>query len=162
MHLTVRKRLIVFIVLPICLIFCGVGTVMLLALHHRLNERARTDAEDLATHYARELDSRFVAVTQIAQSTAAVVETNPDISEQQMYEMLRRNVAQYPLVYGAAIAFQPHRYRPDRRLFGPYVYRDGEGGVRQLDLGNSYDYDQPEQEWWWQTRELGEPRWSAP
>ena len=162
MHLTVRKRLILFIVLPVSLIFCGVGTVMLLGLHHRLEARARTDAESLATHYARELDSRFVAVTQIAQSTAAVVETNPDISEQQMYEMLRRNVTQHPLVFGAAIAFQPHRYRPDRRLFSPYVCRDGKGGVRQFDLSDSYDYDQPEQEWWWQARELGEPRWSAP
>ena len=162
MHLTVRKRLILFIVLPVSLIFGGTGAVMLLGLHHHLEGMARADAEDLARRYAGELDSRFVAVSQIAQSTAVAMETNPDLSEAQMYEMLRRNVAQYPLVYGAAIAFQPHRYRPDRRLFSPYVHVDGAGGVRQLDIADAYDYDQPRYEWWWQARELGVPRWSAP
>ena len=66
------------------------------------------------------------ALAQVARSTAAYLEIAPELGEQQLYDLLRANLAQNPLAYGSAIAFEPHQYKQGLALFSPYVYRDGE------------------------------------
>ena len=148
MRWSIRTKLIAFIVLPIVLIACVVGGATMLRLQARLESEARADAARQANHYADLLDGRLRMAAQIATSTAAYLETHPEVTEEQLYETLRRNVEQNPLLYGGAIAFQPFAYDSQRGLFSPYVCRDGQGGLRQLDIGTSYDYDDPAMEWW--------------
>ena len=130
MRLPVRGKLILFVVLPILLIFLVASWIILTGLRTRLETQARQDTARLATYYAAELEGRFNTVAQIALATAAHLEARPGASEDQLYEMIRRNVEQHPLVFGGAIAFQPHAYRTNLRLFSPYVCRDGQGGLR--------------------------------
>ena len=162
MRISIRQKLVTFILLPTALIFVVVGGFSLLRLQARLSEQARQDARQLAHHYASLLDGRFQAVAQIAQSTAAALASQPDLSEEQLYSLLRSKVTQNRLVFGAAIAFEPFSFDPERRLVCPYVCEDPLSGTRQLDISSSYDYHGPDHEWFWAPRTSGQAGWTAP
>ena len=59
------------------------------------------------------------------------------------------NTLQNPVIYGAAMAFEPGTFRPDDSLFCPYVYR-GPDGLVQMNIGRE-DLDwYGEEKWqWW-------------
>lgn len=162
MRLSIRKKLIAFVVLPTLVVFVLVGGMSLWRLHGQLADKARERTAERAGHYSKLLDIRFQAVARIAASMASFVEDNPHLTEDQLTQVLRREVEQDPLIYGAAVAFEPFSFDPDRRLVAPYVHDVPGAGVRTLDLGQAYDYHQPDNDWWWDARERGEPVWTAP
>lgn len=111
--------------------------------------------------YADQFNDSLAQVAQLATTTAYALETFPKVDEQQLYAFLRRNVTVNPLVYGSAIAFTPYSFSPRKRLFCPYIYRQG-GTWRQKDTGTIYDYTQPQWNWYTEPIQSGQPRWSDP
>lgn len=84
-------------------------------------------------------------------------------NEQELYEILRKNVSQNPLIYGAAIAFEPYKFSSDKKLFSPCVYRDTNSEILSIELGaESYDHTNGEWEWFSRARKLNKSIWTEP
>lgn len=120
-------------------------------------------------YYAARFDTQLQVLSQIARSMASFLDAHPDVPEPELYDMLRRNVAQSPLIYGSCVAFEPFTFGPARRLFAPYVYKGvggepgrGPDGLLRMDVANAYDYMDPKWEWFHGPRISGEAMWTEP
>lgn len=131
-------------------------------------QRVYTSATtSLQTQYIRELnllahgiDNEFISLARIAEDTAIFLSIRPDLTETELYDLLRRNANRSPLIYGAAIAFEPFTFSRDRRLFAPYVY---DVDLKAIDIGAvSYDYTSGEWEWYAAVEATHEAQWTEP
>ena len=111
--------------------------------------------------YAERIDAEFQSLAQIAKETASFLTIEDDLSESEIHAILTHNVANNPMIYGSAIAFEPFAFNQDIRLFSPYVY--GEEELTSIEIGtDSYDYTDGSWEWFTAPREAQAPRWSKP
>ncbi len=162
MQLSIRWKLIISIVFPLVFISGIVMWIALSMIYSYSKERLHEQAMEQARHYAARFDGQFQTVAQVARSTAAFLETQQQVTEQQLYDLLRSNVNQNPLIYGSAIAFKPFAFNRDKELFSPYVYRS-ESGLNAIDIGaESYNYT--DGQWEWYTRTINEEQaiWTEP
>ena len=161
MRLTIRRKILFLIALPIVLIYAFVLGYGLLQLKYQAEQQAEAQMAKLAAHYARQVDLHLRELAQVAMTTASVVAVGPDLTEEQIYAHLRASVERNSLVYGAALAFEPYRYR-GRRRFSPYVHRQGDG-FAEVDVAVSgYDYTASVREWWTVPRGLQAAVWTEP
>ncbi|MEO1130620.1 MAG: HAMP domain-containing protein, partial [Planctomycetota bacterium] len=116
-----------------------------------------------ASDHAARFDAAFREVAAIARMTSTFLETNPDLTEAQIYAQLEANVVMHPLVYGSAMAFEPGTFREDDSLFCPYVCRDGDG-IRSMNISRDVLdwYADPQWEWWHLPKASGEATWTNP
>jgi two-component system sensor histidine kinase/response regulator len=118
---------------------------------------------DLAISYAGIFDGFLKPIEGAAKINASLVEeTDSDgLKDENIYKLLELQVENNPIIYGAAIAFMPDQYSPDRRLFAPYVYQKQEELMR-IDLAKTgYDYTTG-WAWWERTVATGKANWSEP
>ncbi|WP_164880772.1 response regulator [Aestuariirhabdus litorea] len=161
MHASIRQKIILFTVVPITLIYVVIFGTGLIQGQQRATAETEKRLTQMAWHYASKVDGHMRELAQIARSTAIFLESNPDQSAQQLYELLRTNVRQSSTVYGAAVAFVPGGY-DDKPLFAPYAYRD-DNRVEALDLAAiGYDYTQGDWEWWETPQRSWQGTWTAP
>ena len=125
-------------------------------------QRAAVRAEELARSYAQQFDGTFETVAQIARTAADFVAIHPHLSEQDLYNVLRSNVMQSSLVYGSCIAFTPHAFDEQRRLFAPYAYRDQQNVVTKDLATKGYDYTDQRWEWYYVPTTAALPIWTEP
>ncbi len=161
-RLTIRWKLLLAIALPIMFVYA----VMILGVLTHLQRQARQAVEarmvESAHRYAASFDGTLRELAQIARSTASVLEIGPALNAEQLDALLRAKVADNPLCFGAAIAFAPFAFEPERELFCPYAYRQ-EGAIESIDISaDAYDYTDPQWEWYRRPKESGESGWTAP
>jgi len=162
MRLTIRWKLILSIVAPLLIIAAVVMWFTFDRIIQYSTERNHDLVTEQARYYAARLNDRFSRVALIAQGTANAIANMPLASEAAIYELLRANLVQDPLVYGSAIAFEPGEYKKDIELFAPYVFRQGDG-LASMDIGSEgYDYTTLEWAWFAVTRARGTAHWSDP
>ena len=162
MALSIRWKLMLFIGLPTLAAYAGTLTFNYVMLRTAARERLQHEARDRAGAMAERFERRFIAMARIADTAAALLTIHPDLSEDELYEVVRANLSLDELVYGSCIAFEPHAFEPGRERFAPYAYRSPQG-VATIDIGTeSYDYTQPEWEWFSRAKQAGEPIWTEP
>ena len=162
MRLSVRWKLIFSIVGPLIIISMVVMWLTLEKIYEYSLEQLHEQSIQRVKIYAATLEGQFEKLTQIAKDTAAFIEISGAVDEKTIYELLHSNVANNPLIYGAAIAYEPYQFQPDRKLFSPYVFR-GNSGLNAIDIGvESYDYTDNKWEWYARARELDKPIWTEP
>ena len=119
MKLSIRWKLILSIGLPLAAIYLTVLAID----YHKLREAAYAQTEsylsEYVSHQAAKISGEFSTAAQIARSTASFMSLNANITENKIYEILRSNVLQDPLVYGSCIAFEPNAFDAQKRLFAP-------------------------------------------
>ncbi|MFN4279705.1 ATP-binding protein [Thermosynechococcus sp.] len=159
--LSFRHKLLLGTLLPIVIIYTG----LFLYIRGRVIRRSTADYEEwqqtMVSLYATQFDDNLEEMAVLATATAHALEAFPMAGEQELYSLLRRNVAMNNLVYGGAIAFTPYSFSPRKRLFAPYVYKNN-GTLVQKDTGRIYDYTQPQWDWYSEAIRTGQPRWSDP
>ena len=161
MHMTIHSKILLFIVAPIILLYVVIAGYGQWQYSENEKSRIRDRMSELTGRNASILDANLSRAADVARLTAGFLETEPDLSEAQLYAQLHRNVTSNPLVYGAAIAFEPGRYQ-DRKLFSPYVYRTGTGTARMDIATEAYDYTDGQWQWWDAPRDTGTSVWTAP
>jgi len=160
---SIRSRLITWIALPTLVIYVGVLGFLFL----RLRDANRTEVERnmmaSANGYAAHVDAALREVASVARASASFAAIEPGLGEEQVYELLRANLQQNPLIYGSAMAFEPGAFREGNELFCPYVYR-AEGDIRRMNIGRDVLgwYGDERWEWWHQPRRTGESLWTRP
>ena len=162
MQRSIRSKMILFIISPIAVIYLALVVFSLSKMRQWTIRELEMRMTQLASHYADHFDSYTREAAQIARSTATFIQNNPNLTSKGIYKQLRSNLNQNPFVYGAAMAFEPFQFDPQRRLFCPYVYR-GADGLEQMDIGSeAYDYTDPQWEWWDRPRRKGAALWTDP
>ena len=162
MRFTIRRKLVLFLVVPILVIFGVVIGWGLVSVEKRSVQEVEKHTAELAAHYASELDGRFDAAAQIARSTAIFLAADDRMTADDLFTLLRSNVETNPLVFGAAIAFAPGKSPNGQTLYSPYVYRDN-GGLAAIDIAaESYDYTSGDWEWWSAPVAAGKAMWTRP
>ncbi len=157
---SIRWKLIISIILPLLAV---TGIVMGLTFQRVYNSATSSLQQQYIREInllARSIDNEFVSLSRIADDTAIFLAIHPDLNEPQLYEMLRRNASRNPLIYGAAIAFEPYTFKREQRLFSPYVY---DTDLKEIDIGAvSYDYTSGEWEWYAAVEATHEAVWTEP
>lgn len=176
----IRWKLILGIGCPLVLLL----TTLLVFDYRRLKDAALENntrqVTEVALRHAATYQGRFDKVAQVASTVAAIVSAHEDLTEAELYELLRQNVERNDLVYGSCIGFEPGAFRrrgegvpspiaeaprtdphPRPDLFAPYVFRAGEG-VQRLDIAQVYDYTDGSWEWYATPRWIQGDWWTDP
>jgi sigma-B regulation protein RsbU (phosphoserine phosphatase) len=160
---TIRGKMIALIALPTLVIYVGMLGVMMF----HLRGEARSDVEHqmtrLAANYAARFDGAFREAAAVATATARFMETRPDLSEAEIFAQLSANTLQNPVIYGAAMAFEPGTFPSDHSLFCPYVYR-GPDGLVEMNIGREVLdwYGDERWQWWHIPKRTGRGAWTDP
>lgn len=109
---------------------------------------------------ARSINNDMRSLARIAEDTALFVGIDANLAEDQLYAILHQNTGRNPLLYGAAIAFEPHAYSADKELFSPYVY---DTDRKQMDIGaDAYDYTDGTWQWYTGVKQTQAGLWTEP
>lgn len=151
------------IALPTLVIYVVVLGLLVARLHAVNRVQVQAEMTALAVNYAGRFDGAFREAAAIARTTAAFMDSAPEVSEEAIYTQLRANTLQNPIVFGAAMAFEPGAYYQDDRRFCPYVYR-GPEGTRQMNINRDiFDwYIQEKWQWWHLPKQTGRSVWTDP
>jgi sigma-B regulation protein RsbU (phosphoserine phosphatase) len=188
----IRYKLILAIGLPLLVLLALMVFSDYFALRRLTRAQIEERLQEVAERYAARFDGHFRAIAGGVRTVAATLETDTDLSERQIYSILRGVLQADPLIFGSAAAFAPGAFpgeyrqregdapvdipeaphaetRPPGGLFAPYVFRAStapatspEPGLQRLDLARSYDYTQPFAEWFVTPMASGEAGWTAP
>jgi PAS domain S-box-containing protein len=159
--MNIKPKIVLFVLLPIFSFFGLITLFDYQATKARITTQVKANLQDQAQLYANQVDALVREANSIALTTANFVSSNKSFSEPMLYEVIGQNIQNNPLIYGAAIAFEPGEF-PGRALFSPYVYH-AEAGLKQLDLGTaSYDYTKPQWQWYAMPKQTGRALWSEP
>jgi len=156
-----RLKFILFIIAPLFVIFSLILALGLQSFDRNAHERVASRLAISTDRQAAGIEVLLREAAQIARSAADYLGIGADLTEDDLFSMLRRNVAGNPLVFGAAIAFETDRY-PGRRIFAPYVYRKDSGSDELVATELDYDYTQPGWDWWQRPRQADAAVWTEP
>jgi sigma-B regulation protein RsbU (phosphoserine phosphatase) len=109
---------------------------------------------------AQSIDNELSALASVVANTATFYRIRPDLDSDAAYAILSATVGSTPLIYGAALAFEPYSFEPQRRLFAPYVFDDD---LKSIDIGAlAYDYTDGNWDWYSRVQREGKAGWSEP
>ncbi len=147
-------------------ILAGAAAVFLTVFfYYFFNTRrmALRDIEENIRHLTLATVSRvetvFQSTERIPGYMAALLE-QPDLRLAALPGLISNAVAANPVVYGCAVAFEPHAADTARLYYAPYVCRSP-AGLEMLWLGGT-NYHYFDWDWYQIPRELGQPIWSEP
>ena len=157
---SIRWKMIISIILPLLVIE---GIVMGLTLQRVYNSATETLQQQHLREVnllAQSIDNEMQSLARIAEDLAGFLNIRQDLQERDLYALLSQNAGRNPLLYGAAIAFEPFAYTADKELFSPYVY---DNDLKQMDIGaDGYDYTDGTWEWYSAVKATQRGTWTEP
>jgi len=81
------------------------------------------------------IESILLPVEKVPENLSSFLEKRSR-DRRELLEFLRTVVERNPEIYGAAVAFEPYRFAKEIAYFAPYCYKEKNGNVKFLDLGN--------------------------
>ncbi len=161
--MTLKQQIVIIICLPLALMSLCVGLYNYYSTRSLALENAEAMMDLLSTHITSEMDTRFRAITQTGTALSRHFTANRPETAGQIYAALEYAYDSSDAIYGGAVIFDQFAFSDDRRLFAPYVMRDGDGGFRRTEI--SYDYTVPGETktaWFTEPKRTGQPHWSMP
>lgn len=116
-------------------------------------------AVNIVKSAALQFDDRLQSVQSSTESLAYAIEFGK-WNEVSLLDLLESVVKENDDIYGATIAFEPHSFNSEMRLFAPY-YCKTPGGIKLVQLGTP-EYDYLNKDWYAVPRRTGKPHWSSP
>lgn len=153
--MTIKLRILLIVLL---LELTGYG--LLLAHNHHASSQALTDLRGkqiealFAANLAR-IDAQTDLMERSARDLAVAgrhlyrqrVATSAQSADAGSEALLTQHFEDFPAAIGGGLWYEPYVFDGERRLFGPYAYRDQERVVFSWDL-NTEEYDYPQQSWY--------------
>ena len=159
--MSLRVKFLLFIIAPLFGIFAAILALGLHAFENNTRETVARELLQTAELHAARIEVLLREVAQIASTTADHLSIDSRIDGAAAFKILRSNVASNPLVFGAAIAYEPGTFA-GRQLFGPYAYRQGKDMAEIVTTELDYDYTLPAWDWWHLPREASTGVWTEP
>ncbi|NOQ65070.1 MAG: SpoIIE family protein phosphatase [Methyloprofundus sp.] len=162
MKLSFRKAILIYTLVPIIILFSLFAINNMFMIKREALLRIENHMTDLAISYAGIFDGFLKPIEGAAIINASLIEESDVLTEDNIYRLLELQVENNPIIYGAAIAFMPHQFLSERRLFAPYVYRNN-GKITRMDIAEQgYDYSDGDWGWWSRAVVTGKAVWSEP
>lgn len=167
MQLSIRNRMLLYIVTPIVIIYIFSAGYNLTQFSSITTNNIKEKMSLLASVYANKFNGQLKEVAMIAETTAKFVEHQPKLTKDELYTILKDNVLQSELVYGGVISFEPFSYDSKQSLFSPYVYKAkdelNKETLKLVDLASTgFDYTLARWEWWHTPKNTSKPIWTEP
>ena len=120
-----------------------------------ITEQAKDVADGKLESVINEMDGALEVVRYTALDIASAVSSTYTAADQSTYElMLTRIIESNDMISGSGLWFEPYKYDPSLKYFGPYYYRDGNEIVLTMDYSNE-DYDYFGEEYYINATKLG-------
>jgi hypothetical protein len=137
-----------------------VGAVRYYGYERGIVEPLKEDLIRRTREAAVRIEEALAPAREAAETMARSLDAIANPTEDQLLDLLRAAVLSDESCYGGAIAFQPNRFDPERRLYAPYLARKN-GKLEFVRIEQAYDYTDLSQEWYGKALAEG-PRWSEP
>jgi len=124
-----------------------------------ISENISDNAKNLTRATVNEIDSVLLAIQEIPENIASLLEHNP-YDKDELLNIVHSAVEGNPEIYGAAIAFDPYAYESGALYFAPYYYRKKDS-LEFTYLGSA-TYQYFYLDWYLIPKELQSPVWSEP
>jgi len=158
--MSIRTRMILWVLGSTLIVFFAIlsisyktGKGLVIQINHQ------SIANQVQSCAAR-FEADFRQIAQVPKDMALMLEQNPNLSENEMKDLLRRVISKNTLIYGSAIAFEPGAFHRDRRFFSPYCFRRGKEIIYQQIGGEQYQYFH--WDWYIIPKLLKKPIWTEP
>jgi len=158
--LKLRARFVIFVLAGVGLVSLAMAALTFFESQEALIESRQEQLFELAQGEAAELGRRLIRVSQATESLANSLEVLPTPTPENLNQLIKRFISSTRRIYGIAVAYAPHAYEPDRRLFSPYFHRSPKGIVASC--VDSEDYNYPRHDWFLLPTLLGKSLWTEP
>ena len=157
---SISGRLTLRVIIVSAIIFTLTFTLFIRMAANKVREEAAKHAHSELSSTINQIDAVLNAVEIAVENTAWMVPyrlNSPDF----MYDITERLLKNNAFICGSAVAFEPGYYASQGHYFSPYSYRDEDGEIRSVQLGNeTYDYHY--MDWYQIPKLLNGPYWSEP
>ena len=157
---SISGRLMVRVLIVSAIIFTLTFAVFLRMAANRMRAEETQRAHSELSNTIHQIDAVLHAVEIAVQNTAWIV-PHRLASPEFMYDVTERLLQNNDFIYGCAVAFEPDYFPSEGHYFSPYSYRDENGAIKSMQLGNdAYDYHY--MDWYQIPKLLNKPYWSEP
>ncbi|MBI1367973.1 MAG: SpoIIE family protein phosphatase [Planctomycetes bacterium] len=161
MRLTIRSKLILYISMPLLLMYAILLAGDYYWARQSVMRQMRSLVGEAATNAATRMNTRLEAVMQLADSTAEFLTARPNIQPVQLHSLLRTHLRQNPLIYASSIAFDPEMVGDQKQLMAPLMIRSP-GVLKMVDLGKAFDYTTADYAWYAKVKADQHAMWTEP
>ena len=157
---SISGRLTLRVLIVSAIIFSVTFGIFVRMAANRVRQEATRRAHTELSNTIHQIDAVLNAVETAVENTAWLVPYRLS-SPEFMYALTERLLQNNDFIYGAAVSFEPNYYASQGHFFSPYSYRDENGEIKSVQLGNdTYDYHY--MDWYQIPKLLNEPYWSEP
>ena len=162
MKLSFRRAIILYTLIPVTFIFVIFALENIYTTRQNIHQRIENHMTDLAYSYASLFNEVLNPVAGIANTTADLLYIDRTIQADDIYKILRLHVEHNPIIYGAWVTYAPYQFDQQKKLFAPYVFRQGDS-IKQIDaVSDTYDYTDGSHEFWNKPVTMGKGVWTEP
>ena len=160
-----KNRGIAFKLILLCTVSSALIFLVIFSYNYSVSRRIiekdiENEARTLVLATVNRIEKVLLPVEKVPENLSSFLEKH-SYDRRELLEFLRTVVEKNPEIYGAAVAFEPHRFAKEVPYFAPYFYKEKNGNVKFLDLGNkSYKYIH--WDWYQIPKELKRPQWTEP
>ena len=158
--LGLRAKFLIFVLLGVGSVAGALALVSFYETQHVALQARKLQLYDLAKLKASELSARLQKASLKAESLATALDVTRPVREEEVYALISGYMKDSPDVQGMAAAYAPYAFDSTRKLFSPYMFRDGKKLKRQ-GLGNE-TYNYPGKDWYRIPARNGKACWSEP
>jgi serine phosphatase RsbU (regulator of sigma subunit) len=162
MKLSFRRAMLLYTLIPIAIIFIIFATENIYNTRQEVHHRIEKHMTDLAYSYANLFNEVLHPISGIANTTADILQTYHSTKAEDIFKLLKLHVEHNPLIYGAWVIYAPYQFDQQKKLFAPYVFRQGKI-IKQMDVAiDGYDYTDGSHEFWTKPVTTGMGVWTEP
>lgn len=148
--MTIKSKLLLALVPSILLVFVIFIYVTYHLSSNILIENIKNETINLAKSYSLEFDELAESSKKVAQGMSNAISIMPQLNDNFIKNLIRKNLEENPDIYGSTIAFLPNETPFGR--YSPYFYKSDKG-IKYESLANlNYDYTK----WEWFKIPIGE------
>ena len=165
MRAVLKNRGIAFKLILLCTVSSALILLVLFSYDYSVSRRMiekniEDEARTLVLATVNRIENILLPVEKVPENLSSFLEKR-SYGRRELLEILRTVVEKNPEIYGAAVAFEPYGFTKEVPYFAPYFYKEKNGNVKFLDLGNkSYQYIH--WDWYQIPKELNRSQWTEP
>ncbi len=161
MNLSLRQRLMLYVFLPSMLVFIAIALFDILDEFKDKKEITDLALSKRAIKIALSIERNMVSFQDNIIEIRDYAIRNPDITEEQVYDLLETFLLSDTMAIGASFTFE-RGARLKSRIFAPYVYRINDSLIR-TDLAVEMEYDSISRyDWFSVPKESEQNYWTQP
>ena len=157
---SISGRLTLRVLIVSAVIFTLTFGVFVRMAANQVRYEATNRAHSELSNTIHQIDAILNSVETAVKNTAWLVPYRLG-SPEFMYALTERLLQNNDFICGSAVAFEPDYYASKGHYYCPYSYRDENGAIKSIQLGND-NYDYHYMDWYQIPKLLNEPYWSEP